>query len=54
VDYWGYISRELITDPEITSRLLKEFIADEVKNTGFQRVVICLSGGDPLNNYPYS
>ena len=27
------------------ARLLKEFIAYEVKKTGFQRVVICLSEG---------
>lgn len=39
------MSRELLINPELTARFLKDFIANEVKKAGFQRVVIGLSGG---------
>ncbi len=39
------MNKELLINPELTARLLKDFIADEVKKAGFQRVVIGLSGG---------
>jgi len=42
------MSRELLINPELMARLLKDFIADEVKKVGFSKAVIGLSGGiDP-------
>jgi len=39
------MNKELLINPELTARLLKDFIADEVRKVGFSKVVIGLSGG---------
>ena len=39
------MSKELLINPELTAKLLEDFIADEVRKVGFQKVVIGLSGG---------